>query len=70
MNVKLKPDYFFDFDANKINMNFLNKKLSNVDFNEYLIYHYIISSQNLKKYVNIINIARSIPKKMELYINN
>ena len=67
LNTKMKPEDFFDYDENKIKMSYLNKKLSNVDFNEYLMHYYIISCHNLKKYENIINIVKLIPKKMELY---
>ena len=52
-NIKIKPEYFFDFDENKLKMTYINKKLSNIDFNEYLLHHYIISSHFLQKYENI-----------------
>ena len=67
INIKLKPTYFFDFDENKLKMTYINKKLSNVDFNEYLLHHYIISSHFLQKYENINNIIKYFPEKMKMY---
>lgn len=67
INIKLKPTYFFDFDENKLKMTYINKKLSNVDFNEYLLHHYIISSHFLQKYENINNIIKYFPEKMKIY---
>ena len=68
INDKIKPCEILNFDENKLKMNYINKKLSNVDFNEYILYYYIISSHYLKKYENIFNIIKLIPDKMKLYI--
>ena len=67
INTKLKPTYFFDFDENKLKITYINKKLSNIDFNEYLLHHYIISSHFLQKYENINNIIKDFPEKMKIY---
>ena len=66
-NIKIKPEYFFDFDENKLKMNYINKKLSNVDFNEYLIHHYIICSHFLQKYENSNTIIKLMSQEMKLY---
>ena len=67
INIKIKPDDFFDFDENKLKMSYMNKKLSNVEFNEYLVHYYLVSSHFLKKYVNITHIVRLISGKQQLF---
>ena len=66
-NEKIKPEYFFNFDENKLKISYLNKKLSNIDFNEYIIYLYIISSYYAKRYQNIFELIKLLPEKLKLY---
>ena len=67
VNTKLKPSNFFEFDENKLKMKYINKKLSNVDFNEYLVHHFIVSSHFLKKYENYSYFLELMSDKMNLY---
>ena len=68
INNKIKPCEILNFDESKLKMNYINKKLSNIDFNEYILYYYIISSHYLKNYENIFNLINLIHDKMKLYI--
>ena len=68
--MELKPLNISNFDETKIKLNYVNKSLSNVDFNEFILYQYISSSQSIKKYNNIIRLIKLLPNNMKIFIKN
>ena len=58
------------YDINKFKLIYKSKKLTNVEFQEYLLYFYIKSFQQLEKYTNIYNFINLIPFKMNSFIKH
>lgn len=69
-NNMIKSMNFNEYDVNKFKINFKNKLLNNIEFQEYLFYYYIKTFQYLKDYQEIFNFIKSFPYKMNLLIKN
>ena len=69
-NDLIKSMNFYEYDVNKFKINFKNKILNNIEFQEYLFYYYIKTNQYLKDYQEIFKFINSIPYKMNLLIKN
>ena len=69
-NDLIKSMNFYEYDVNKFKINFKNKILNNIEFQEYLFYYYIKTNQYLKDYQEIFQFINSIPYKMNLLIKN
>lgn len=69
-NNLIKSMNFYEYDVNKFKINFKNKTLTNIEFQEYLFYYYIKTYQYLKEYQQLFKFINSIPYKMNLLIKN
>ena len=68
--MKIKPSDFFNFEKEKLKLNYFNKNLSNIEFNEYILHHYINSSHFSEKYDNIFRLIKLIPNNTKTHQKN
>ena len=68
--MKLKPSDILNFDENKLKLSYIDKKLSNVEFNEYIINQYITSSHFSRKFDIISQLTELLSNNMKIFINN
>ena len=66
----MKTSTFSEYDVNKFKLIYKTKKLTNIEFQEYILYYYIKTYQYLKEYANIFNFIQLIPYKLNLLIKN
>ena len=66
----IKSMSFSNYDINKMKLAFKNNKLSNIEYQEYILNYYIKSYQCLEYYTDIAYFIRVIPYKMKIYMKD
>ena len=69
-NNNLKPMSFSNYELNRFKLNFKNKKIGNIEFQEFILNYYIKSLQFLGEYTYLVSFIKIIPYKMNLFIKN
>ena len=67
---KINPMVFFYYDVNDLKMSYINHKLSNTEFNEYILYNYIVSSHFMGKYENISKLIKLVYNNIDSYFTD